>query len=77
MEFITAMEDNGSFSIVTAVKTSNLTTVHSIVRKNFRILSFASFFICLIVVYLVRNKLIVSIPTSFNCNEVLGYPRFQ
>jgi hypothetical protein len=24
-----------------------------------------------------RNKLIVSIPTSFNCNKVLGFPGFQ
>jgi hypothetical protein len=29
------------------------------------------------VVYWVRNKLIISIPTGFNCNKVLGYPGFQ
>jgi hypothetical protein len=28
-------------------------------------------------VYQVRNKLIVSIPTSFNCNKVLDCPGFQ
>jgi hypothetical protein len=29
------------------------------------------------VVYYVRNKLIVSIPTGFNCNIVLGCPGFK
>jgi hypothetical protein len=27
--------------------------------------------------HFIYTKLIVSIPTSFNCNKVLGYPEFQ